>query len=119
MEVALIALAVTLVVVAVVIVWVVLRRDDATSKEIDQRMAQLVAAQGRSQENLSGQLKMLNDQQSATAAATAKAVQESSERLTKSMNDRLEQVQDRMGQSLTKSSKETAESVTKLMSGSR
>jgi DNA recombination protein RmuC len=30
------------------------------------------------------------------------------------MNDRLEQVQDRMGQSLQKSSKETAESVTKL-----
>ena len=30
------------------------------------------------------------------------------------MNDRLEQVQDRMGQSLQKSSKETSESVTKL-----
>ncbi len=114
MEVALIVLAVALVVVAVAIVWVVLRRDDATNKEIDQRIAQLVSAQDRSQENLSGQLKMINDQQSATAAATAKAVQESSERLTKSMNDRLEQVQDRMGQSLTKSSKETAESVTKL-----
>ncbi len=114
MEVALIVLAVALVVVAVAIVWVVLRRDDATNKEIDQRIAQLVSAQDRSQENLSGQLKMINDQQSATAAATAKAVQEASERLTKSMNDRLELVQDRMGQSLTKSSKETAESVTKL-----
>jgi len=113
-EVALIVLAVALVVVAVVIVWVVLRRNDATSKETDRRMEQLMAAQGRSQENLSGQLKMLNDQQSATAAATAQAVQESSERLTKSMNDRLERVQDRMGQSLQKSSKETAESVTKL-----
>jgi DNA recombination protein RmuC len=113
-EVALIVLAVALVVVAVVTVWVVLRRDGDTSQEIDQRMEQLVAAQERSQENLSGQLKMLNDQQSATAAATAKAVQESSERLTKSMNDRLEQVQDRMGQSLQTSSKATAESVTKL-----
>ncbi len=114
MEAALILLSVALVVVAGVIVWVVLRRDDAASREIDQQIEQLVSAQERAQENLSGQLKMLNDQQSATAAATAKALQESSERLTKSMNDRLEQVQDRMGQSLQKSSKETAESVTKL-----
>jgi DNA recombination protein RmuC len=113
-EAALIVLAAVVVVVAGVIVWVVLRRDNATSMEIDQRIEQLVSAQERAQENLSGQLKMLNDQQSATAAATAKVLQESSERLTKSMNDRLEQVQDRMGQSLQKSSKETAESVTKL-----
>ena len=103
-----------LVVVAGAIVWVVLRREDAATKEVDQRMQQLVAAQERSQENLSGQLKMLNDQQNAATAATTKAFQESSERLTKAMNDRLEQVQDRMGQSLQKSSKETSESVTKL-----
>ena len=114
MEVALIVLAVVLVVVAGVTVWVVVRREDAATKEVDQRIEQLVAAQERSQENLSGQLKMLNDQQSAAAAATTKAFQESSERLTKAMNDRLEQVQDRMGVSLQKSSKETAESVTKL-----
>ncbi len=114
MEIALIILAVALVVVAGVVVWVVLRRDGVASAEADQRIEQLITAQSRSQENLSGQLKMLNEQQNATAAATTKALQESSERLTKSMNDRLEQVQDRMGQSLQKSSKETAESVTKL-----
>jgi DNA recombination protein RmuC len=113
-EAALIVLAVALVVVAGVIVWIVLRREEATTKEVDQRIEQLVAAQERSQENLSGQLRMLNEQQSAATAATTKAFQESSERLTKAMNDRLEQVQDRMGVSLQKSSKETAESVTKL-----
>jgi DNA recombination protein RmuC len=113
-EIALVVLAVALVVVAGVIIWVVLRREDAATKEVDQRIERLVSAQGRAQENLSGQLKMLTDQQSATTAATTKAFQESSERLTKAMNDRLEQVQDRMGQSLQKSSKETAESVTKL-----
>ena len=114
MEIALIILAVALVVVAGVVVWVVLRSNDAANDEADQRIEQLITAQARSQENLSGQLKMLNDQQSAASAATTKAFQESSERLTKSMNDRLEQVQDRMGLSLQKSSKETAESVTKL-----
>jgi len=113
-EVALIVLAVALVLSAGVVVWVVLRREDTATKEVDQRIEQLVAAQERSQENLSGQLKMLNDQQSAATSATTKAFQESSERLTKAMNDRLEQVQDRMGQSLQKSSKETSESVTKL-----
>ena len=113
-EVALIVLAVAFVVSAGVIVWLVLRREDTATKEVDQRIEQLVAAQERSQQNLSGQLKMLNDQQSAATAATTKAFQESSERLTKAMNDRLEQVQDRMGQSLQKSSKETSESVTKL-----
>ena len=114
MEIALVVLAVALVVVAGVIVWVVLRREDAATKEIDQSIEQLISAQGRAQENLSGQLKMLTDQQSATTAATTKAFQESSERLTRAMNDRLEQVQDRMGQSLQKSSKVSSESVTKL-----
>ena len=66
----------------------------------------MIAAQALSQENLSGQLKMMNDQQSAMAAATTKALQESSERLTKAMNERLEHGQDRMGQSLQKSAKE-------------
>jgi DNA recombination protein RmuC len=113
-EVALIVLAVALVVIAGVIVWVVLRRENTATREVDQRIEQLAGAQERSQENLSGQLKMLTDQQSAATAATTKAFQESAERLTKAMNDRLEQVQDRMGQSLQKSSKETAESVTKL-----
>ncbi len=114
MEAALIALAVGFVVVAGVVIWVVLRRDDASNAEASQRIEQLIAAQALSQEHLSGQLKMMNDQQNAMAAATTKALQESSERLTKSMNERLEQVQDRMGESLQKSSKETAESVTKL-----
>ena len=114
MVVALIVLAAALLVVAGLVVWVVLRRDDAANAEANQRIEQLIAAQALSQENLSGQLKMMNDQQSAAASATTKALQESSERLTKSMNERLEQVQDRMGQSLQKSSKETAESVTKL-----
>ena len=89
MEIALIILAVAVVIVAAVVVWVVLRREDTASAEADQRVEQLIAAQVRSQENLSGQLKMLNDQQNAAAAAANKALQESSERLTKSMNERL------------------------------
>ncbi|MBU1226058.1 MAG: DNA recombination protein RmuC [Actinobacteria bacterium] len=70
-------------------------------------MDQLVAAQ----QALVGQLAMLTEQQATSSSATAKAVQESSERLTKAMNERLEQVQDRVGNSLQKSSKETAESL--------
>lgn len=116
MEVVLIvvALVAALVVVAGVVAWVVIRRGDATRKEIDLRVAQMVSAQERSQENLSGQLRMLNEQQSTASAAMTTAVQESSERLTRSMNERLEAVQERMGKSLQQSSKETAESVTKL-----
>ena len=44
MEAALIVLAVALVVVAGVIVWIVLRREEATTKEVDQRIEQLVAS---------------------------------------------------------------------------
>ncbi len=110
MEVALIVLAVAILAFAGAMVWVVARRGDAAGEEADRRIEQLVATQ----ENLSGQLKMLADQQQVSTAATTKAVQESSERLTRAMNERLEKVQDRMGESLQKSSKETAESVTKL-----
>jgi len=109
-EVALILLALAILVAAGVIVWAVVKRGDAGSEEADRRIEQLVSTQ----ENLSGQIKMLADQQQVSSSATTKAVQESSERLTKAMNDRLEKVQDRMGESLQKSSKETAESVTKL-----
>jgi len=109
-EIALIVLAVAILVAAAIVAWAVLRGDYEGSAETDRRVEQLVA----SQQALTGQLASLADQQAASAAATAKAVQESSERLTKSMNDRLEKVQDRMGESLQKSSKETAESVTKL-----
>jgi DNA recombination protein RmuC len=57
---------------------------------------------------------MLAEQQQVAAATTTKAVHESSERLTRAMNERLENVQDRMGESLQKSAKETAKSVTEL-----
>ena len=110
MEVALIVLSVAVLAAAGVMVWMALRRGDAAGEEANRRIEQLVATQ----ENLSGQLKMLADQQQVATAATTKAVQESSERLTRAMNERLEKVQDRMGESLQKSSKETAESVTKL-----
>ncbi len=110
MEIALIVLAVAVLAGAAIVAWAVLRGDDEGTDETGRRIEQLVA----SQQALTGQLTSLTDQQAASAAATAKAVQESSERLTKSMNDRLEKVQDRMGESLQKSSKETSESVTKL-----
>jgi DNA recombination protein RmuC len=109
-EIALIVLAMAVLVGAAIVAWAVMRGGDEGNEEADRRIEQLVA----SQQALTGQLTSLTDQQTASAAATAKAVQESSERLTKSMNERLEKVQDRMGESLQKSSKETAESVTKL-----
>jgi len=109
-EVALIVLAVAILVGAAIVAWAVLRGGEEGNEESDRRIEQLVA----SQQSLTGHLTSLTDQQAASTAATAKAIQESSERLTKSMNDRLEKVQDRMGESLQKSSKETAESVTKL-----
>ena len=110
MEIALIVLAVAVLAGAAIVAWAVLRGDDEGTDATGRRIDQLVA----SQQALTGQLTSLTDQQAASTAATAKAVQESSERLTKSMNDRLEKVQDRMGESLQKSSKETSESVTKL-----
>jgi len=109
-EVALIVLAVAILTFAGAMVWMVARRGGAETEESNRRIEQLVSTQ----ENLSGQLKMLADQQQVSTAVTTKVVQESSERLTQAMNDRLEKVQDRMGDSLQKSSKETAESVTKL-----
>lgn len=110
MEIALVVLAVAILIGAAIVAWAVLRGGDEDDSEANRRIEQLVA----SQQALTGQLTSLTEQQAASAAATAKAVQESSERLTKSVNDRLEKVQDRMGDSLQKSSKETAESVTKL-----
>ena len=110
MEIALVVLAVAILIGAAIVAWAVLRGGDEDDVEANRRIEQLVA----SQQALTGQLTSLTEQQAATAAGTAKAVQESSERLTKSVNDRLEKVQDRMGDSLQKSSKETAESVTKL-----
>ena len=110
MEIALVVLAVAILIGAAIVAWAVLRGGDEDDGEANRRIEQLVA----SQQALTGQLTSLTEQQAASAAATAKAVQESSERLTKSVNDRLEKVQDRMGDSLQKSSKETAESVTKL-----
>ena len=109
-EVALIILGLAIVIAAAIVAWAVLRRSEEGNEEADRRMEQLA----ESQQQLAGQLTSLTDQQAASAAATAKAFQESSERLTKSVNDRLEKVQDRMGDSLQKSSKDTAESVTKL-----
>jgi DNA recombination protein RmuC len=109
-EIALIVLAVAVLAGAAIVAWAVSRGDDEGTDETGRRIDQLVA----SQQALTGQLTSLTDQQAASTAATAKAVQESSERLTKSMNDRLEKVQERMGESLQKSSKETSESVTKL-----
>ncbi len=110
MEIALIVLAVAVLAGAALVAWAVLRGRGESSEEAERHIEQLIA----SQQTLTGQLTSMTDQQTASAAATAKAVQESSERLTKSMNERLEKVQDRMGESLQKSSKETAESVTKL-----
>ncbi|MEA2024661.1 MAG: DNA recombination protein RmuC [Actinomycetota bacterium] len=110
MEIALIVLAAAILIGAAIVAWAVMRGGEGGSEEADRRAEQLAA----SQQALTGQLTSLANQQAASAAATAKAVQESSERLTKSMNERLEAVQDRMGESLQKSSKETAESVTKL-----
>ena len=110
MEIALVVLAVAILIGAAIVAWAVLRGGDEDDVEANRRIEQLVA----SQQALTGQLTSLTEQQAASAAGTAKAVQESSERLTKSVNDRLEKVQDRMGDSLQKSSKETAESVTKL-----
>jgi DNA recombination protein RmuC len=109
-EIALVVLAVAILIGAAIVAWSVLRGGDEEDGEANRRIEQLVA----SQQALTGQLTSLTEQQAASAAATAKAVQESSERLTTSVNDRLEKVQDRMGDSLQKSSKETAESVTKL-----
>ena len=109
-EIALVVLAVAILIGAAIVAWAVLRGGDEDDVEANRRIEQLVA----SQQALTGQLTSLTEQQAASAAGTAKAVQESSERLTKSVNDRLEKVQDRMGDSLQKSSKETAESVTKL-----
>jgi DNA recombination protein RmuC len=109
-EIALVVLAVAILIGAAIVAWAVLRGGDEDDGEANRRIEQLVA----SQQALTGQLTSLTEQQAASAAATAKAVQESSERLTTSVNDRLEKVQDRMGDSLQKSSKETAESVTKL-----
>jgi len=102
----LIVLAVAVLIGAAGVVWAVLRGggDDGGPAQ------QLIAAH----QELAVHLRSLTDQQAASSAATAKAVQESSERLTKAMNQRLEQVQDRMGESLAKSSKETAESVARV-----
>ena len=110
MEVALIVVALVVAVVAVVMVWTVAKRADAGNEDADRRIEQLISTQ----ENLSGQITMLAEQQQVAAATTTKAVQESSERLTRAMNERLENVQDRMGESLQKSAKETAKSVTEL-----
>lgn len=103
----LIVLAVAVLIAAASVVWAVLRTGEGGGRR---RIEQLVA----SQQALAGQLTSLTDQQAATSAATAKAVQESSERLTKAMNERLEKVQHRMEESLQKSSKETAESVASM-----
>jgi len=103
----LIVLAVAVLIGAASVVWAVSRGGGGRGRR---RIEQFVA----SQQELAGQLTSLAEQQAASSAATAKAVQESSERLTKAMNERLEQVQDRMGESLQKSSKETAESVARM-----
>ena len=103
MTVGLIVLVVAVLIGAAGVVWAVLRGGENRGH----RAAQLAA----SQQALAGQLMSLTEQQAASSAATARVVQESSERLTKAMNERLEQVQDRMGVSLQKSSKETSESL--------
>jgi len=100
----LIILAVAILVGAASVVWAVSRGGVGGGR---QRIEHLVA----SQQALTGQLTSLTEQQTAVSAATAKIVQESSERLTKAVNERLEKVQDRMGESLQKSSKATAESL--------
>ncbi len=104
MTIGLIVLAVAILIGAAGVVWAVLRSGVGGGR---QRMEQFVA----SQQALAGQLTSLTEQQAAASAATAKTVQESSERLTRAVNERLEKVQDRMGESLQKSSKATAESL--------
>ena len=104
MTIGLIVLAGAILIGAASIVWAVLRGGMGGGR---QRMEQFVA----SQQVLAGQLTSLTEQQTAASAATAKTVQESSERLTKAVNERLEKVQDRMGESLQNSSKATAESL--------
>ena len=104
MTIGLIVLAGAILIGAASIVWAVLRGGMGGGR---QRMEQFVA----SQQVLAGQLTSLTEQQTAASAATAKIVQESSERLTKAVNERLEKVQDRMGESLQNSSKATAESL--------
>ena len=72
MEVALIVLAVAILIGAAVVAWAVLRGGEEGGEEANRRMEQLA----ESQQNLAGQLTSLTDQQTASAAATAKAVQE-------------------------------------------
>ncbi len=107
MTLGLIVLAVAILIGALIVVWALLRGGAGGSR---QRIEQLVT----SQQELTGQLASLAEQHAAASAATARTVQESSERLTKAVNERLEKVQDRMGVSLEKSSKETASSVARM-----
>lgn len=100
----LIVLAVAILIGAAGVVWAVLRGEVGGGR---QRMEQLVA----SQQALAGQLTSLTELQAAASTATATAVRQSSEELTKAVNERLEKVQDRMGESLQKSSNATADSL--------
>jgi len=82
------------------------REDDATRRQVQE----LIAAQ----QALQGKLELLASTQSTATAETQKALRESTEHLTRTLNDRLEKVQEKMTDSLHRSSKETAESVAKL-----
>jgi DNA recombination protein RmuC len=85
-----------------IIVWAV-RGGGGGRHQIEQLLA--------TNQNLTGQLTQLTEQQAAANAATTQAVQQTSERLTKTVNERLERVQQQVGENLQKSAKETAQSI--------
>jgi DNA recombination protein RmuC len=114
MEFAVGALAIAVVVLGIVVVITMRKGDDSTKEQDREALDQKLESVLVRQQELATQMKTNSDAQIQMNSTLSEAVTQSQSKLTKDVNERLDKVNEKMGDTLTDSAKKTAKSLGEL-----